>query len=211
MKKILLALTLVLLIVAAPVFADPVGLSSVTIASLVKELVKVSPSITISFSPANITGYTTLPTGGDSAVITGLDLSKDGSFSFQLMTSQEVNVTNGSQRASVDIEITVDGFHLYDLESAGDVAMNEDALIKKRYAVPIASGSPDIDIPQFSGANENVSVHTAGSGNKVEVTFNQGVTKSDLVLGTFTVEWKGIENLEAGIYKAKVSVQYGSP
>ena len=78
--------------------------------------------------------------------------------------------------------------------------------------MPLASNNPEIEIPQFYGNNENVVVsHSGASKNAIEVQFNKGTTKANLVLGTFNVEWEGKRPLDAGIYKAKVSVVYSTP
>ncbi len=63
----------------------------------------------------------------------------------------------------------------------------------------------------FNGENENCEVKHAGADNKVEVEFIQGVTRENLTLATFTVSWKGMSQLDVGIYKAKVSVIYSTP
>ena len=71
--------------------------------------------------------------------------------------------------------------------------------------------SPEVEIPEFRGSNENVSVYHTGDGNKIGVQFNKGITKADLVLGTFSISWKGKSPLDEGVYKAKVSVVYSTP
>ena len=75
----------------------------------------------------------------------------------------------------------------------------------------VHAGILQVGVPGFSGSDENVSVeHVGGKNNKIEVTFNPGKTRADLVLGTFRVDWKGNSKLESGIYKAEVMVSYST-
>ena len=210
MKKILVFTAILFSVLCGLCAAEPVNAVSVTVASIVKEPATVTPTISIGFNTSVNYSYSTTTTG-EGMTISDLDLSKDGSFSFSLLTMDEVNIFGVSQRSALSIEIEADGFHLY--EDVGgshqDGFSLADARIKERNAVPITSLSPEIDIPQFYGSDENVEVnHVGGKSNKIEVTFNPGKTKSDLVIGTFKVDWKGKQELDAGIYKADVKVLY---
>lgn len=211
MKK-LSAVTFLLLTVLCSVFsADPVNAVSLVVVSVVKEPPVVTPTISISFATTSVS-YLSSPSG-DSAVVEDLDLTKDGSFSFSLLTADEVNILGLSYKAALAIEIEADGFHLYedpDSDARGS-AYYSGLTVKQRNAVPITSFEPEINIPGFAGSDENVKVeHIGGKGNKIEVTFNPGKTRADLVLGTFKVDWKGNSKLEAGIYKAEVMVSYST-
>lgn len=211
MRK-LLAFTVLLLAVLCSVFAaDSATAVSIVVASVVKEPVLVTPTISISFANAVVSYLSS--TTGESAVVEDIDLTKDGSFSFSLLTADEVNIIGVSYKAALSIEIEADGFHLYEDTdpNARGSAYYSGLSVKKRNAVPISSFEPEINIPGFSGSDENVSVqHTIGKNNKIEVTFNPGKTRADLVLGTFKVDWKGNSNLESGIYKAEVMVSYST-
>ena len=204
--------TLVLLTALCAVFAaDPVNAVSITVASMVMEPARVTPSISIGFSA---TGFSyTASTADNATLITDLDLTKDGSFTFSLLTTEEVNILALSSRTALSIEIEADGFHLYeDVDpSAKEGFAMSGSTILERDAVPITSIEPDISIPGFSGSDENVRVeHTGGKNNRIEVTFNPGKTRAELVLGTFHVDWKGKKILDPGIYKAEVRVSYST-
>ncbi len=183
----------------------------VTIASVVKVPETVNPQIIIGIGSAELTYY--VSPDQETTTITGLNLMEDGSFTFALMSSEEVYISTGSLRASLDIEIVAEGFHLYDYNYTGILAGSsmDEANIKQKNAVPLLSTRPVIEIPQFYGNNENVTVRHEGDGNKISITFNKGTTRAELILATFKIEWKGKRPLEAGIYKAKVSVIYSSP
>ena len=139
---------------------------------------------------------------------------QDGQFTFVLMTSEEVRIPRGGQKTYLHIEVKAEGFHRYDYNYTGflEGSSMDEANIKEHNAVPLLSTTPYITIANFYGDNENVDVkHVENKGNKVEIQFLEGVTKANLILGTFTVEWKGKRPLEAGIYKAKVSITYSTP
>ena len=216
MRKALLVIILFSVVLIASLFAGDSTTSTVTIASVVEAPIKENPSIIISFVTPDIatTVETTGTKGEETTAITGLDLTENGSLSFSLMTSEEITVTTNSTKLNLQIEIVAEGFHLYDYDyteaTVGSV-MN-DSKIKERNAVPLLSTTPEINIPQFYGSNENVVVnHAGGAKNAIEVQFNKGTTKANLVLGSFDVEWEGKSPLDAGIYKAKVSVVYSTP
>lgn len=213
MKKVLLVTFLLLTVLSGLFAAEPINAVSVTVASIVKEPVAVSPSIAVSINAAAVQfSYLSTP-GSDGTIVSGLDLTKDGSFSFSLLTTDEVNILGFSQRAALSIEIEADGFHLYEetKDNLKDGFSLAETRIKERNAVPITSLSPEISIPNFGGADENVTVnHVDGKNNKIEVTFNPGKTKSDLVIGSFRVDWQGKKELDEGIYKAEVMVLYST-
>ena len=203
MRKIPLIVMLVLVLCAGSAFADS---STVTIASIVDGTPQVNPSIVIGLSSAQLT-YFTNP-GQETTVISGLDLTEDGSFTFAMMTSDEVFIYNEAQKYGLTIEIVADGFHLYGYEGESS---SDNLTLKEKYAVPLLTSSPEVEIPDFQGANENVSVYHAGGANRIEVQFNKGMTKADLILGTFSISWKGKSPLDEGVYKARVSVVYSTP
>ena len=213
MKKALFIIVVLFTALVGLFAAEPVNAVQVTVASIVKEPVTVTPSISVSVTTTAVQFSYLSNTASDSTVVEGLDLTEDGSFSFSLLTADEVDIFGSAQRAALSIEIEADGFHLYEdtKDSARDGFSLADSRIKERNAVPITSLSPEISIPNFTGADENVTVnHVGGQNNKVEVTFNPGKTKADLVLGTFRVEWKGKKELDEGIYKAEVMVVYST-
>ena len=214
MRKVLLVIILFSLALCAPLFAEDSTTTTVTLASIVEAPVKANPSIIISFVTPDITTNVETSTGEETTVITGLNLTEDGSFTFSLLTSEEITVTTNSTKLNLQIAIVADGFHLYDYDYTGATEgsqMNE-GKIKQHNAVPLLSTAPEINIPQFYGSNENVVVsHVNGAKNSVEVQFNKGTTKANLVLGTFDIAWEGKRPLDAGIYKAKVSVVYSTP
>ena len=212
MKKILLFTVLLFMALFCVSAAEPFNAVSVTIASIVKEPFTVTPTITVGINATMNYSYTST-FGEESAVISDLDLTQDGSFTFSLLTADEINIFGAAQRSAVSIEIEADGFHLYEETQGGlkDGFSLADTRIKERNAVPITSFAPEISIPNFSGSDENVSVnHVDGKSNKIEVTFNPGKTRSDLVIGSFKVDWKGKEELDEGIYKAEVMVVYST-
>ena len=214
MRKVLLAIILLCATLCAPLFAEDTTSTTVTIASVVEAPLKASPSIVISFVTPEIQTNIEANTEAEATVITGLNLTEDGSFTFSLMTSEEVVVSTESTKLNLQIEIVADGFHLYDYNYTGatEGSVLNDSKIKQRNAVPLLSNTPEINIPQFRGSNENVVVsHANGAANAIEVQFNKGTTKANLILGSFNVEWEGKRPLEAGIYKAKVSVVYSTP
>ena len=211
MRRILVFTLLLLTALCTAFSADPVNAVSVIVASIVKEPEIVTPTISISFATASLSSLSSL--AGEDVVVEDLDLTKDGSFTFSLLTADEVNLLGFSHKAALSIEIEADGFHLYEDTdpNARGSAYYSGLSVKKRNAVPISSFEPEIDIPGFSGSDENVRVeHTGGKNNRIEVTFNPGRTRADLVLGTFKVDWKGDTKLEAGIYKAEVMVSYST-
>ena len=211
MKRVIL-FTLVLLTVLGAVFAaDPVNAVTITVASMVMEPARVTPSISIGFAA---TGFSYMASTTENAtLITDLDLTRDGSFTFSLLTTEEVNILALNSRTTLFIEIEADGFHLYedvDPTSKEGFAL-AGATVLEKDAVPITSLEPDINIPGFSGSDENVAVeHTGGKNNKIEVVFNPGKTRAELVLGTFHVDWKGKRILDPGLYKAEVKVSYST-
>ena len=213
MRKAILVIILFSLVLLTPLFAEDSTTTTVTIASVVEAPIKPAPSIVISFVTPELSTTVTTETGVDSStVITGLNLTEDGSLTFSLMTNEEITVTTNSTKLNLQIEIVADGFHLYDDVTTSTSSVFDDSKIKQRNAVPLLSSTPEIEIPQFYGSNENVLVNHAGTGkNSIEVQFNKGTTKANLVLGTFNVQWEGKRPLDAGIYKAKVSVVYSTP
>ena len=213
MRKAILVIILFSMVLIAPLLAEDSTTTTVTIASVVEAPVKATPIIVINFVTPELTTTVTTETGVDSStVITGLNLTEEGSLTFSLMTNEEITVTTESTKLNLQIEIKADGFHLYDDAIVGDGVIFDDSKIKQRNAVPLLSSAPEIEIPQFYGSNENVVVnHANGANNAIEVQFNKGTTKANLVLGTFNVGWEGKRPLDAGIYKAKVSVVYSTP
>ena len=221
MRKALLVIILFSMVLFAPLFAADSTTTTVTIASMVEAPVKVTPAIVLTFvtpeisttiSTVSSTTGTTAETEASSAVISGLNLTEEGTLTFSLLTNDEIVVTTESTKLNLTIEILADGFHLYDDSSVYEGSVLDDSKIKQRNAVPLVSNAPDINIPQFYGNNENVVVnHTGASKNAIEVQFNKGTTRANLVLGTFDVSWEGKRPLDAGIYKAKVSVVYSTP
>ena len=214
MRKVILAIILLCATLCAPLFAEDTTSTTVTIASVVEAPIKASPSIIITFVTPDIQTNIEADTEADSTVITGLNLTEDGHLTFSLMTSEEVVVSTESTKLNLMIEIVAEGFHLYDYDYTGSTESSvlNDSKIKQRNAVPLLSNAPEINIPQFHGNNENVVVsHANGAANAIEVQFNKGTTKANLILGSFNVEWEGKRPLEAGIYKAKVSVVYSTP
>jgi hypothetical protein len=211
MKKILFTIAMLSLIICCPVFAEDLTSSTVTVASIVQAPLQVNPSIIIGIGSAELSSYVSPET--ETTVITGLNLMKDGTFTFALMTSEEINIVSNNHKMSLQVEIVAEGFHLYDYDYTGimEGSSMDEANIKERNAVPLLSTTPEIEIPQFYGSNENVTVnHTSAMKNKINIQFNKGVTKADLILGTFNVAWEGKRPLDAGIYKAKVSVIYST-
>ena len=214
MRKTLFIIILFSMVLCSLLFAEDSTTTTVTIASVVEAPIKENPSIIINFVTPDIATTVETNTGEETTVITGLNLTEDGSFTFSLMTSEEITVTTNSTKLNLQIEIVADGFHLYDYDYTGadEGSVLNDSKIKQRNAVPLLSTKPEINIPQFYGSNENVVVnHANGAGNAIEVQFNKGTTRANLVLGSFNVEWEGKRPLEAGIYKAKVSVVYSTP
>jgi len=203
MRKFPLIMMLVLVLCMGSAFADS---STVTIASIVDGNPQVNPSIVIGLSSAQLTYF--VSPEQETTVISGLDLTEDGSFTFAMMTSDEVFIYNEAQKYGLTIEIVADGFHLYDYE--GETS-SDNLTLKQKYAVPLLTSSPEVEIPEFQGANENVSVYHSGGANRIEVQFNKGMTKADLILGTFSISWKGKSPLDEGVYKARVSVVYSTP
>lgn len=208
MRKVILTALLFTVLIIGTAFADT---TSLTIASVVNDTTQINPSIIIGVGSAELTYY--VNPDQEITEITGLNLSQDGNFTFALMTSEEVIINTESQKYGLSIEIRADGFHLYDYDyTAGmDGTSGNEPKIKQKYAVPLTTSSPEVEIPDFYGANENVSVYHSGSKNRIEIQFDKGKTKSELILGTFTIQWKGKRPLEAGIYKAKVNVIYSTP
>ena len=124
----------------------------------------------------------------------------------------EVFISSGKLKSQMDIEVVAEGFHRYDYNKAtATPTSNDDKYIIEENAVPLDTLTPAIEIPMFNGEDENCEVKHAGADNKVEVEFTQGVTRENLTLATFTVSWKGMSQLDVGIYKAKVSVIYSTP
>ena len=211
MKKILFTIVLLSLAICFALCADDMTSTTVTIASIVQSPLQVNPSIIIGIGSAELSSYVSPET--ETTVITGLNLMKDGTFTFALMTSEEINIISNNHKVSLQIEIIAEGFHLYDYDYTGimEGSSMDEANIKVHNAVPLLSSTPEIDIPQFYGTNENVTVnHAPGAKNKIDIQFNKGITKADLILGTFNVAWEGKRPLDAGIYKAKVSVIYST-
>ena len=208
MRKVILTALLLMVLLIGSAFADT---TSLTIASIVKDTTQTNPSIIIGIGSAELTYYVNPDT--ETTEITGLNLTEDGSFTFALMTSEEVIINSESQKYGLSIEIQADGFHLYDYNYAGDMGGSswDELSIKQKYAVPLTTSNPEVEIPDFYGANENISVYHSGAKNRIEVQFDKGRTKAELILGTFTIQWKGKRPLEAGIYKAKVNVIYSTP
>ncbi len=207
MRKVLLTLLALLVLCVGFAFADT---TSLTIASIVKDTTQINPSIIIGIGSAELTYY--VNPDQETTEITGLNLTQDGSFTFALMTSEEVIINSESQKYGLAIEIQADGFHLYDYSYNGSMnGSSEELSIKQKYAVPLTTSNPEVEIPGFYGANENVTVYHSGGKNRIEIQFDKGRTKAELILGTFSIDWKGKRPLEAGIYKAKVNVIYSTP
>lgn len=207
MKRVLFTAVLVLLMVGQ-IFAVTDQSSVVTVESIVLGQEHGNPNIIIGIGASDLSQYIT--PDRETTVITGLNLTKDGSYSFVLVTSEEV-VLGLTKRTAMEIEILAEGFDLYDQDYSGaaDGSSMEEASIKLKNAVPLLSKTPEIRIPTFTGSDQNVTVsHVGGSSNKVSVQFNPGRTKANFILGSFSIEWNGKRPLDAGIYKAKVSVVY---
>jgi len=203
MKRLLTILISIMVLCICPVFAD---MSTVTIASVVDGRPQVNPNIVIGIGSVQLT-YT-VETGVDTTTISGLDLTQDGSFTFAMLTSEEVRIFTGSQKYGLTIEIVAEGFHLY---GNGGGNPTDSLVLRQMNAVPLISTRPYVDIPEFKGEDENVEVRHSGGNNRIEARFNRGTTRSELILGTFSIGWKGVSPLEEGVYKAKVSVIYSTP
>lgn len=203
MKRILALSTLILVLCMCPVFA---GTSTVTIASVVDGRPQVNPNIVIGIGSIQLTYH--VDSELDTTTVSGLDLTQDGSFTFAMLTSEEVRIYTESQKYGLTIEIVAEGFHLYGY-GAGN---SPDTLVLRQpNAVPLLTTTPEVEIPEFGGTDENVDVWHSGGNNRIEVRFNRGTTRSELILGTFSIGWKGMSPLEEGVYKAKVSVVYSTP
>ena len=203
MKRPLTALILIMVLCMCPVFA---GINTVTIASVVDGRPQVNPNIVIGIGSIQLT-YT-VETGVDTTTISGLDLTQDGSFSFAMLTSEEVRIFTESQKYGLTIEIVAEGFHLY---SPGSGNSSDSLVLRRMNAVPLLTTKPDVEIPEFDGEDENVEVWHSGGNNRIEARFNKGTTRSELILGTFSIGWRGVSPLEEGVYKAKVQVIYSTP
>jgi hypothetical protein len=203
MKRIPALTALIMVLCMCPLFAD---MSTVTIASVVDGRPQVNPNIVIGIGSIQLTYH--VESELDTTTVSGLDLSQDGSFTFAMLTSEEVRIFTESQKYGLTIEIVADGFHLY---GEGDGNSSDSLVLKKANVVPLLTTRPDVEIPEFGGTDENVEVWHSGGNNRIEVRFNRGTTRSDLILGTFNIGWKGVSPLEEGVYKAKVSVVYSTP
>lgn len=203
MKRMPVLFILIMVLCMFPALADS---STVTIASVVDGRPSLNPNIVIGIGSVELS-YT-VESGVDTTTISGLDLTQDGSFTFAMLTSEEVRIFTESQKYGLTIEITADGFHLYGYGSGN---LTDSLILRQRDAVPLLTTVPDIEIPEFGGDDENVEVRHSGGNNRIEVRFNRGTTRAELVLGTFRIGWKGIRPLEEGVYKAKVSVIYSTP
>ncbi|MBO4410318.1 MAG: hypothetical protein J5775_06155 [Spirochaetales bacterium] len=189
----------------------PAVTSRVVLASSVVNRTQTNPAVIVNIQTADLSAR--VETGLETTTITDLNLSENGSITFSLMTSAEVYISNGTVKSGLDIEIVAEGFHRYDYDSSNSSTRtyNDEKYLVEKNAVPLDSMTPEIDIPQFYGSDENCAVKHSGSGNRIEVEFSQGVTRADLTLATFTVSWKGAEKLDPGVYKAMVSVIYSTP
>lgn len=208
MRKVILTLLALMVLCVGFAFADT---TSLTIASIVKDTTQINPSIIIGIGSAELTYY--VNPDQELTEITGLNLTQDGSFTFALMTSEEVVINSESQKYGLTIEIQAEGFHLYDYNynASMEGSSRDEMSIKQLNAVPLTTTNPEVEIPSFYGANENVTVYHSGGRNRIEIQFDKGRTKAELILGTFSIDWKGKRPLEAGIYKAKVNVIYSTP
>ena len=208
MKKTAI-LTAIILAFAMQVL--PAVTSRVVLASSVVNRTQTNPAVIVNIQTADVSAY--VESGIETSTITDLNLTESGSITFSLMTSAEVYISSGTVRSGLDIEIVAEGFHRYDYDqkmSSGRTYDDEKYIVEKN-AVPLDSMTPEIEIPQFYGSDENCAVKHSGADNRVEVEFSQGVTRADLTLATFTVSWKGAEKLDSGVYKAMVSVIYSTP
>lgn len=203
MKRLPVVLMLIMVLCMCHAFAD---MSTVTIASVVDGRPQVNPNIVIGIGSVQLTYH--VDSELDTTTVSGLDLSQDGSFTFAMLTSEEVRIFTESQKYGLTIEIVADGFHLY---GYGDGDSSDSLVLKQTNAVPLLTTTPEVEIPEFDGTDENVEVWHSGGNNRIEVRFNRGTTRSDLILGTFNIGWKGVSPLEEGVYKAKVSVVYSTP
>lgn len=207
MKKALLIVVLALLLVGQT-FADSSHTSVVTLNSIVLGNVQENPNIVIGIQTS---GDDVMTSSRETTTITGLNLTADGSFSFVLMTSEQV-ILSATKRTQMEIEITAEGFDLYDYDYTGaSNGSSGESKAKMKSAVPLLSTTPEINIPTFFGNDQNVSVsHINENKNKISIMFLPGMTKENLVLGTFTIDWKGKRPLDAGIYMASVSIKYST-
>lgn len=207
MRKVLLIALMALLLVGQ-IFADSSHTSVVTLNSIVLGNEQGNPNIIIGIGTSD--GSQFITPDKETTTIKGLNLTKDGSYSFVLMTSEEV-ILSATKRTQMDIEIIADGFDLYDYDYSGSDESSSDSKLKLKSAVPLLSSTPEIKIPTFYGHDQNVNVSpVGGNGNRIAVMFMPGMTKENLVLGTFTIEWKGKRPLDAGIYMARVSIIYST-
>ncbi len=213
MRRALLCIACILVLVSAGLFAQT-QTSVVRLSSIVKNQTSGNPSVIIGINSTTLDFDTLMDPNIEATAITGLDLTEDGVFTFALMTSENVYMSSGSSSYIMSIEVSADGFHRYEYKDSQHQAgySMEGSDIVEYEAVPIKSLTPNIQIPRFQGENENVSVvKTSDRGNVVNVQFNPGHTRSQLILGTFSVEWEGRKPLEAGIYKAEVYITYSTP
>lgn len=207
MKKAALITAIVLLFAMQSLSAVT---SRFVLASSVVNRSQTNPAVILNIQATDVSAY--VDTGIETSAITDLNLTEDGSITFALMTSAEVFISSGKLKSQMDIEVVAEGFHRYDYNKAtATPTSNDDKYIIEENAVPLDTLTPAIDIPMFNGEDENCEVKHAGADNKVEVEFTQGVTRENLTLATFTVSWKGMSQLDVGIYKAKVSVIYSTP
>ena len=211
MRKLILCTVLIMCIALGGLFASQTINSTVRLSSIVRNQNSGNPSVIIGI---NSTSFNTLIDPSiETVAITDVNLTESGSFTFALMTSDDVYIGDAVSAFNMSIEIKAEGFHRYDYDYTGylEGSSMDEANILERDAVPILKVAPEISIPQFQGENENVSVVKDGRDNVINVQFLHGKTRADLVLGTFTIEWNGKRPLEAGNYKAKVSVTYSTP
>ncbi|MCF0238025.1 MAG: hypothetical protein HUK24_05450 [Sphaerochaetaceae bacterium] len=207
----------ILLLLALVLFNTFALESRVKIASNVSgDLVK-HPDINISIGTAFVSsfgGASAKTVGGastDTTEIEGINLADGGKYTFYISTNEEIFLKTASP--AITIEIKAEGFHLYQSGYTGtmDGSEMEKAALIKENALPLNNGNPLIDIPTFSDQeNENVYVSHDGNENTIKITFLPGLTKKDLILGSFDVSWNPTDELDVGVYKAKVSISYNT-
>lgn len=145
---------------------------------------------------SSLTGY--VGEGVVDKIDSNIDLSKDGEYYFSIYTDMLVNFS--SDQPETIIEVITGPFIL-------DSMTIQNAT--ERQKVDFLEGNrPTLQKNELDSSNPFINIDTSCYGNKLSFTYKKGITYGNIALANFKISWKGKENLQAGKYKALISVVY---
>ena len=207
MKKLIAILTIAIVLVGA-VFAganDLSGAATITVTTCVArslpEFKLAASSSAISTTVPSIADDLTDPAdgslGGTEFDATGTDISVDNLLVyFGIYQTNQANVRE-------EYTLTASATPLYRMNTAGTAKETEEG---KAHSIPVAtfSNTTEAEVADTVTGHNLIALSAAGHVLTVEYTGKVGTDDTDLLLGTFSVQWNKDVEAPEGTYKADV-------